>query len=352
MKRFIYCRLLWVIALAWLCTAIVKCAHATTCTQTAQVTLTGNFRSANGIPLINGTMAIVPSQQGLIAGCGVNLALTNVCGTSVDGSVIGVPNPLTATINTSGGAGSLPSGTYYTVIEWYDAAGNVTLPSPETRFTLSITSSLVVNPPSSGMPANAVGMNVFISTSSGAETLQGQTTGTASFVQSTALASGASPASSNTTLCQIVANDAVWPTGTGYNVSLTDKNGNPIPGYPMQWQLLGPGSTYNLSNGLPYYHGVVYYPVPVLTQPANHGVQSISGPLSFGGYNVYGIGRFGVGTNTPGWGVDVEGSGLAGMINSKGGYLINGVSGFTGTKVAGSCTFTLAGGIITGVSGC
>jgi hypothetical protein len=283
-------------------------AHSQTCITNAQVTLTGNLRSANGIPSSNSILTLTPSQQGLIAGCGVNLATVNTCATSTDGSVVGVQNPQTATINTTSGGGSLGSGVYYTVYEWYDAAGHVTLVSPETATTLGATGTLVVNPPSSGVPALAVGMDVFISTSSGTETLQGQTTGTASFVQSTALTSGSSPASTNTTLCQVVANDAVWPTGTGYNVSMVTVNGNPVPNYPMQWQLMGAGSTINLSNGLPYYHGVVYYPVPILSAPANHGQQSISGPLNFGGYNVTGVGKFGVGTNFPGWGVDVEGT--------------------------------------------
>jgi hypothetical protein len=309
--------------------AIARCQS---CVTNSQVTLTGNLRGANGIASSNYVMTMGPSQQGYIAGCGVNVPTTFACGTSTDGSVVGVPNPLTATINTTSGSGSLTAGVYYTVYEFYDAAGHVTLASPETRTTLSVTESLVVNPPSSGVPSTAVGMDVFIGTSSGAETLQGQTTGSAAFVQSTALSSGASPATTNTTLCKITANDAVWPVGTGYNVSLVDSNGNPVPGYPMQWQLLGPGSTYNLSNGLPYYHGVVLYPVPILAQPANHGQQSISGPLSLGGYNLTNVGKLGVGTATPGWGVDVEVTGIGGAINAEQGYLINGNAG-----AAGSC---------------
>jgi hypothetical protein len=297
-------------------------AHSQTCITNAQVTLTGNLRSANGIPSSNSILTLTPSQQGLIAGCGVNLATVNTCATSTDGSVVGIQNPQTATVNTTSGGGSLPSGVYYTVYEWYDAAGHVTLVSPETATSLGATGTLVVNPPSSGVPALAVGMDVFISTSSGTETLQGQTTGTASFVQSTALTSGSSPASTNTTLCQVVANDAVWPTGTGYNVSMVTVNGNPVPNYPMQWQLLGPGSTYNLSNGLPYYHGVVFYPVPILSQPANHGQQSISGPLNMGGYFLLNIGKVGIGTTTPGWPLDVEN----GLANFQDGLLLGGVA--------------------------
>src|ERR1035441_7485970 len=320
-----------------ICPSIGHCTP--TCQQLAQVTLAGNLGGANGLPASNYILTLTPSQQGYIAGCQVNLATTNTCATSIDGSVVGIQNPLTATINSTSGSGSLGSGVYYTVYEWYDAAGHVTLASPETATTLSATGALVVNPPSTGKPALAVGMDVFISTSSGAETLQGQTTGTSSFVQATSLASGASPASTNTTLCQVTANDAVWPTGTGYNVTMVDQYGNPVPNYPMQWQLMDAGSTINLSNGLPYYHGVVYYPVPILSAPANHGAQSISGPLSFGGYNLSQIGRLGIGTGTPGWGVDAEGSGINGAVNAKTGYLINGAGGTTGYALCSDGTY-------------
>ena len=328
-----------VIGAITLCFFLVGVAHCQpTCSQLAQVTLSGKLAGANGLPAKNYVMTLKPSQQGYIAGCNVNLAINTTCATSTDGSVVGIPNPLTATVNTTSGAGSLGPGTYYTVYEWYDAAGNVTLAGPETVKILSATGSLVINPPSSGIPTLAIGMDVFIGTTSGGETLQGQTTGSASFVQSAALISGATPASSNTTLCQVTANDTIWPTGTGYNVSLVDSVGNPIPQYPMQWQLLGPGTTINLSNGLPYYHGTVFYPVPILANPANHGTQSISGTLDLGGYFLRNVARIGVGTSTPAWGVDVEGTGLNGLINSKGGYLNNGAGGTAGQCLASDGT--------------
>lgn len=317
-------------AMALLCLilslAISIPVYGQSCVAASQVTLAGNLRAANGIPLSNGIVTLTPSQQGYIAGCGVNLQTNATCATSTDGSVVGVPNPVTATINTSGGVGLLPVGVYYTVYEWYDAAGNATLPSPETRSTVSMISALTVNSPSSGIPSNAVGMRVFIGTASGAETLQGSTTGSSAYIQSTTLAAGASPATSNSTLCSVTANDSIWPTGTGYNVSLVDASGNPIPSYPMQWQLLGAGTTINLSNGLPYYHGVVFYPVPLLAAPANHGTQSVSGGLNFGGYNVLNAGKVGVGTATPGWPLDVEN----GLINSFAGYLVDGNGGTNG----------------------
>ena len=337
------------------CFLLGALAHCTpTCTQLAQVTLAGNLRSSNGLPASNYNMTLTPTQQGYIAGCGVNLGTSSACATSTDGAVVGLPNPLTATINTTSGSGSLGSGVYYTVYEWYDAAGHVTLASPETIKSLSTTGSLVVNPPTSGMPALAAGMNVFISTSSGAETLQGQTTGTSSFVQSTALTSGSSPASTNTTLCQVVANDSIWPTGTGYNVNLTDSRGNPVPNYPMQWQLLGAGTTINLSNGLPYYHGVVFYPVPILAAPLNHGNQSISGSLNMGGYYLLNVGKFGIGTSTPGWGLDIEGVGANGAINAANGYLFNGAAALNHVLLGNGSYYvdsaTIPASIITGLN--
>jgi hypothetical protein len=69
--------------------------------------------------------------------------------------------------------------------------------------------------------------------------------------------------------------------------ALTDPNGHSQPGYPMQWQLMGPGTTVNLSNGLPYYHGVVMFPSPILASPLNHAPQSIAGNLSLGQYTLF-----------------------------------------------------------------
>jgi len=302
--------------------ALPQSIQAQSCVSSAQVTLSGALRSSNGLPASNYTITLTPSQQGFIAGCGVNVQAPNTCATSTDGTVVGIPNPLTATVNTVGGTGTLPAGTYYTVYAWYDASGNISLVSPETRSVVSSSSTLVVNPPSSGVPSTASGMNVYIGTTSGGETLQGQTVGSASFTQSTALSAGTAMPTSNTTQCKLVANDSIWPVGTGYVVTMVDSNGNGIPGYPMQWQLMGAGTTINLSNGLPYYHGVVMYPSPILASPLNHALQSISGPLSLSGYNLSNVGKIGFGTSTPGWPIDVEN----GAINASGGYLYDGAA--------------------------
>jgi hypothetical protein len=258
---------------------------------------------------------------------------TSSCATSVDGTVVGLLNPLQAPTASPVFSGTLPAATYYIEITWYDAAGNQTLASPEVSAQLSASGAVQVFQPSSGRPATAAGFRVYMATSSGAETLQGSTTGT-SYTQSVALVSGAALPAVNSTICQQIANDAGWPVA-GYVVNIIDRNGNALPSYPMQWQLIGPGSITRVNQGLPYWNGNVQYPVPILGQPYNHAPQSISGPLSMMGYNLVQVGRIGVGTLTPGWGVDAEsggGSALLGIINASGGYLVGGAA-----PPAGSC---------------
>lgn len=254
---------------------------AVSCARAQYATLVGTIQSSNGLPASNFTMSFTPTQFGFIAGTGVVVNSTTFCATTVDGTVVGIANPLQGAqvFVGVGGGGTLPPGNYYVEIVYYNASG-VTLPSPEVSVQLVSNGQISILPPTNGLPATATGMNVYIGTSSGGETLQGQTTGSATFVQSTPLATGAALPGANTTVCKQVANDVIWPFGTGYLVSLSDSNGNTIPGYPMTWQLLGAGTTINLSNGLPYYHGIVTFPTPILATPLNHATQSINGGLT------------------------------------------------------------------------
>lgn len=218
---------------------------------------------------------------------------TAECATSVDGSVVGVPNPLNPPILSTVFSGTLPPGNYFVQEAWYDASANTTLVGPEVSIQLSGTGEIQEEPPASGMSANAVGRNIYIGTTSGGETLQGTVVGTGAYTQSVPLIAGAAVPSANNTICNIIANDAGWPTGTGYQVTLTTPAGATVPGYPMQWQLLGPGNTINLGNGLPLYNGIVTYPIPILARPYGHGPQSISGPLSLSGYNLTNVNGLG-----------------------------------------------------------
>lgn len=325
-------KLIKLVALLFLVLFVVPFCHG------QYVTITGTLQGSNGLAAKNYTIAFTPTQWFFIAGTGVAINTTSYCATSVDGTTVGLPNPLTASDVTTSFTGTLPAGNYYIEYTWF-VGSTETLPSPEVQINLGSNGSLNVPPPSSGVPAGATGMRVYIGSTSGAETLQGATAGSATYVQSVPLASGATPPGANTTVCTQVANDAGWPTGTGYTVSLTDTSGNTLPGYPMVWQLLGPNTTINLSNGLPYYHGIVTYPVPILASPLNHAPQSISGPLSLTGYNLVNVGELGVGTALPGWGVDVEGTGNAGAVNAKSGYLLNGNGGSAGQCLISDGTY-------------
>lgn len=307
------------------------------------IVLSGYLTSSSGLPAQNATLTFQPSQVFFVAGSQV-VVTQSQCSTDVSGLVVGVGNPLTPPRGSAQVSGTLPVGNYYIKFTWYDQFGAQTLPSPEIAVQLTAVGELQILPPIGNGPPNATGMDVYIGTAPGGETLQGQTTSTtAQFTQAVPLVAGATPPILNSTACRVIANDAGWPTGTGYTVSLTDASGNTLFSYPEMWQFFGPGSTYNLSQGIPYYHGQVTYPVPILTTPYNHNLQSISGPLSLGVpgnyYALTGVQALGVDTNTPGWGVDVEGTGLLGVVNANTGYLVFGRGGTVGTCLGSDGTY-------------
>ncbi len=291
-------------------------------------TVNGNLLGPSGLPVRNAVLGFHLQQAGLVVGSGSIVPLTAACYTSSDGSVAGLPNPLTLpSISVSYGSGTVPAGTYYVAIAFFDAGGNVTVASPEAVVTLTSSGSISVAPPAS-FPANAAGMTVFAGNSSGGETAQGSTSGPAAAFPLTQAPTGtglAVPAANNTP-CQIAFNDTVIPY-SGYDVSLVSASGNAYPGWPQTWQLNGgPNGTVNVSNGAPLWNGVVVYPMPILSQPLNHGPQSIAGLLNMTGYNLVNIGALGVGTSTPAFPVDVEN----GYINTNLGYLVGGGAGSAG----------------------
>lgn len=146
--------------------------------------------------------------------------------------------------------------------------------------------------------------------------------GTAQYSQATALAVGTAPPATNTSVCSIAFNDTIIPY-SGYNVSLISSSGNAYPGWPQAWQLNGGlNGTVNISQGAPFWNGVIVYPQPIVAQPLNNGPQSIAGNLNMSGYNIVNVGSLGVGTVTPSWPIDVENGG----INASGGYLFNGAA--------------------------
>jgi hypothetical protein len=300
-------------------------------------TITGTLLGPSGLPIKNGTLNFALQQAGLIVGTGAVVPTTARCFTSTDGSVVGVPNPLTMPVTSiTYGSGTMAAGIYYVAFTFYDASGYRTLASPELQVQLTGTGSLILSPPAT-FPANAVGMTAFIGTTSGQETAQGNTVcPTQVFTQNATPVTTATPLPpTNATSCSIAFNDTIIPY-SGYNVSLTSSSGNAYPGWPQAWQLNGGLSgTVNVSNGAPLWNGVVIYPQPIFAQPLNHGPQSISGLVNMTGYPLINVSALGVGTSTPSFPIDVEN----GYINTNLGYLVAGGAGTIGQCLVSNGTY-------------
>jgi hypothetical protein len=299
-------------------------------------TITGTLLGPSGLPVKNGTLSFNLQQAGLIAGTGSVVPTTAACFTSTDGSVVGIPNPTALPIvAVSYGSGTLPAGTYYVQIAYYVNA-TATLPSPQGTVLMTSAGSFTISPPTSGVPANATGFIVYVGTVSGSLEAQGETLApTSSIVVNAPLSSGVNPVGANNTVCSIAFNDTIIPY-SGYNVSLTSSSGNAYPGWPQAWQLNGGlNGTVNISNGAPLWNGTIIYPQPILSQPLNHGPQSISGLVNMTGYDVLNLGALGVGTSTPSFPVDVEN----GYINTNLGYLVGGGAGTIGQCLVSNGTY-------------
>src|ERR1017187_9607842 len=102
------------------------------------------------------------------------------CATTTYGTIVGTGNPLTKSVVSPGFSGTLTANTYYWKYTFYDFTGHETEPSPETVVSLTGTGRLTGAIPVSGIPSTAMGMRAYVATTSGAETLQGSTIGTAS----------------------------------------------------------------------------------------------------------------------------------------------------------------------------
>jgi hypothetical protein len=299
-------------------------------------TITGTLQGPSGLPIKNGTLSFNLQQAGLIVGTGSVVPTTAQCFTSSDGSVVGIPNPLTLP-NTSitYGSGTMAAGIYYVVFTWYTSGNLETLASPELTVQLTGTGSLIISPPAT-LPTGFAGMRVYVGTVSGAETAQGNSVGSGTFVQNeTPVTTAETIPTVNDVPCTIAFNDTIIPY-SGYNVSLLSSSGNAYPGWPQAWQLNGGlNGTVNISNGAPLWNGTIIYPQPILAQPLNHGPQSISGLMNMTGYNLINLGALGVGTSTPAYPLDVEN----GYINTNLGYLVAGGAGTNGQCLVSNGTY-------------
>jgi hypothetical protein len=300
-------------------------------------TITGTLLGPSGLPIKNGTLNFVLQQAGLMVGTGSVVPTTAQCFTSADGSVVGLPNPLTLpNISITYGTGAMAAGVYYIVFTFYTNGNLETLASPELKVQLTETGSLIISPPAT-FPAGAAGMRIYVGTASGAETAQGNSTGpSGTFVQNeTPVTTTETIPTVNDVSCTMAFNDTIIPY-SGYNVSLISSSGNAYPGWPQAWELNGGlNGTVNISNGAPLWNGTVIYPQPILAQPLNHGPQSISGLVNMTGYDLINLGALGVGTSTPSFPVDVEN----GYINTNLGYLVGGGAGTIGQCLVSNGTY-------------
>lgn len=254
-------------------------------------TVTGTISlPSSGQGVANGTLTFSLTQAAVLSGTATLVTTPASCYTDAGGNVVGVPNPLVAPAPSQNlGSGTLPAGTYFYRVTYFNASGE-SAPSPENSFTTTGTDTLII----AALPAKsgATGYNVYISTTSGAETRQGSVTGFASnYSQATGLAAGAALPVSNSSVCSIFFNDQLTPSYTGYNVNLVNSAGAQVGGFPQKWYLSGGASgTVNVSQGAPLYSGIVVYPQPIVTTPVNNAQQSINGPLNLNGFSLTGVG--------------------------------------------------------------
>lgn len=321
-------------------------------------TITGNIVTPTGGAVPNGTLGFILSQPAVLSGTGTVVTTQVSCYTSTTGNVVGLPDPLTAaTLGANTASGTLPAGTYYVRYSLWNASGE-SLASPETTVILSAMGTISIASPTL-QPANASGYKVYISSTSGTETLQTTVTGFALYSQPTALVSGAALPVANTSVCSITFSDALVPTGTSYRVSLLSKVGTPVSGFPQTWCMYGGLSgTINISNGAPTGScstNGVFYPTPIFsTPPTGAGSQSISGTLNISAnLNVGGNGVFTGSLNVGGSFFGTVGS-FTGNLGVTGNQTVGGNSTVTGnSSTGGNSTVTgtqTIGGTLTGAA--
>jgi hypothetical protein len=249
-------------------------------------TITGQIQTATGGAIKNGTLTFALSQPGVLSGTASVASSAVSCYTDNSGNVVGVPDPIVPpSFNTNSIGGPLSAGTYYIKIA-YSVSGNTTVSnvSPEATVVLSSGGQIFVTSPTVQPTGALAGYNVYASTTSGTETYQGTALFGNQFTINSIVA-GSAPPSSNNTVCSLIFSDQLIPTGTYYTVSLTNRNGSTIAGFPQTWCTYGGGAgTINVSNGAPTGNcnvNGVFYPTPIFANPQNNGAQSISGPISF-----------------------------------------------------------------------
>jgi hypothetical protein len=253
-------------------------------------TITGQIQTATSGAIKSGTLTFSLSQPAIVSNT-ASLATQQVaCYTSAAGNIVGVPDPLALPIVSANLAtGTTPAGTYY-IQYFYTSLNGNSVASPELVFLLSSQGTLNINPPVL-QPASATGIGVAISTTSGAEVIQGTTNGFVQFQQSQPLLSGSAAPTVNTSSCNIYFSDQLIPTGTYYTVNLTNKNASQVAGFPQTWCTYGGGGgVINVSQGAPTGNcnvNGVFYPTPLFASPINGALsQTVGSSLNLGSFSL------------------------------------------------------------------
>lgn len=254
-------------------------------TAKASGTVTGTLTSpTTSVPVPNASLTFTLSQSGVDVSNTYALSTTPVtCATGSDGVIVGIKNPLLqAVAAASNGAGSL-SGTYYLVIEYVNLAGQHTLGSPVVSINVTGPNNAITFTAPTLHPFSAVGYKIYVGTVSGTYHLQTTVSGWGTYVLTSYNASGGPPVINNTTTCTFTFNDAIIPSYTTYNVSISNVNGSNVGGFPQTWYLQG--SSVNIANILPVTNQSARFPTPILANPlSSYAVQSINSPLTLNGY--------------------------------------------------------------------
>ncbi len=252
-------------------------------------TITGPIQlasSGKGFP--NGTLTFTLTQAAVVSGTATIVTSPVNCYTDGLGNVVGLPNPLALPVLSSvNGGGTLPPGNYFVRTTWANSSGE-TATGPERSINITQAGQLVVQVPSNP-PANATQWKIYISATTGTETLQATQTApfTSNYSQTSPLVTGASMPGSNNTACSLRFNDELQLSFTGYNVTFTTATGATVPGFPQKWYLSGGSTgTINVGSGMPLYNGTVVYPQPIISNPAQSATQSINGPLNMNGFKL------------------------------------------------------------------
>jgi hypothetical protein len=184
------------------------------------------------------------------------------------------------------GGGTLPAGSYFVRTTWANSSGE-TVPGPEKNISTTQAGALVVQVPVNP-PANAIQWKIYISSTTGTETLQAiQSFPFSNYSQTTPLTAGSALPTANTSTCSVRFNDELQPSYTGYNVTFTTASGATVPGFPQKWYLSGGSAgTINVGTGSPLYSGVVVYPQAIISNPVQAAVQSLNGPLNMNGFPI------------------------------------------------------------------